>query len=418
MKRLGAITRQFTGGLALPWRMYESLRQSMTVASVMSLLCLLMTFNVIWGFPWSGMMGACVAMLGAGFLINRFMRPSLRLSLSLPRSSVAGQAFSVNARLENKRILPALNLRIGWQREGAREVFRSRIPEAWEASPPVAIEVLRGKDVMHWHGQMRFETRGIHELPNFQVTSSFPFHLFHFRKGIETKTKIAITPAPLSTDHDPTSRVMLAAIGEWAKRLVVGSPVEYVGNREYEVGMPVRRWDFASWARLGRPIVREYQSPSIQSVTLVIDTSMVPEETHSESRADSKRRRRFELFSFERLMSTSATAIAELLHRRVQLTMVISGESLDGEPIASPSAAGDTKETLLVRLAAASAVPLATGRQQIEELLDTKMAQPMLVLSRVPLEHTSRIGLAEQLPVHVTYLPISLDHLDTPALPS
>ncbi len=66
---------------------------------------------------------------------------------------------------------------------------------------------------------------------------------------------------------------MLDAFGGWSHKLLSGDALDYTGSREYQVGMPVRRWDFTSWARLGRPIVREFQSPSIQLVTLIVDTS-------------------------------------------------------------------------------------------------------------------------------------------------
>ncbi|MEM6473462.1 MAG: DUF58 domain-containing protein, partial [Planctomycetota bacterium] len=303
----------------------------------------------------------------------------------------------------------ALGLRIGWQREGTREVFADRSIGPWEASSPVSVEVLRGNDTMHWHGQMRFDKRGVHELPPFQVTSSFPFHLFYARRAISTNTKIAVTPAPLRSDHDAASRVLLATIGEWAKKLVVGPPVEYVGNREYEVGMPVRRWDFASWARLGRPIVREYQAPSIQAVTLIVDTSVLPQSNRSHSRGETRKRGQLESATFERLMSAAATAVAELLHRRIQLKMMITGEPIDDDCIAPSHGASDSKEAFLVRLAGAESVPITEGNRILRETLESKQTQPLLILSRLPVDSHTRAELTEQLPNNVTYIPIPLE---------
>ncbi|MEM0927492.1 MAG: DUF58 domain-containing protein, partial [Planctomycetota bacterium] len=387
--------RQLSSGLLAPWRFYESLRRSMTLASVMAMLCLLMTLNVIWGFPWSGMMGGCVAMLFAGFAINRFMSPKLRLSLSVPRSSAVGHPFALSARLENQRSLPALNLRVGWQREGTREVFERRTVTPWEASPPVSVEVLRGNDVLQWHGQMRFNQRGVYDVPPFQVSSSFPFHLFYRRKSIPTDTQIAVTPAPLSSDQDPASRVLLTKIGEWAKQLVVGAPVEYVGNREYEVGMPVRRWDFASWARLGRPIVREYHAPSIQAVTLLVDTSVLPAE--NQTRAQTKRQRQIEAISFERLMSAATTAISEMLHRRIQLKLIVPCEDEANNETSSLHAA-DSKESLLIRLAEANPISNEDGIRFLEKTLESRISEPMLILTRVTLDAPSRRHLASLFP--------------------
>ncbi|WP_372894592.1 DUF58 domain-containing protein [Stieleria sp.] len=404
------MARRVLHGLArivtAPIRAYLSLRRSMTVASVSVLLALFMTLNVIWGFPWNGMMGAAVGLLVVGFAINRIMCPGLKLSVSLPRSAVAGHPFSVNVRLTNARMLPALNLRVGWHREGVRDIYPRRSATAWDASPPVSLDLLRSGDQMQWHGAMRFHDRGIHALPDFQVASTFPFYLFHCRRGMATDTQIAITPAPARDDDDSTTRALLAAIGDWAQQLVAGAPVEYVGNREYEVGVPVRRWDFASWARLGRPIVREYQSPSIQAVTLIVDTSQRPIDERAASRAQLKQRKREAEVLFERLMSVTATAIAEITSRRVQLNLCLTHEPVVELPSRSLAQPTEDVERMLVRLAAATPVDPLVGEERLREAIQSIRSQPTLIFSMLDLGDQERAGLAGNLPGHVTYMRI------------
>ncbi|QEF97439.1 hypothetical protein Mal15_14790 [Stieleria maiorica] len=378
----------------------------MTVASVSVLLAAFMTLNVIWGFPWNGMMGACMALLVVGLAINRIMCPRLKLSIALPRSAVAGQPFSVNVHLTNVRKLPALNLRVGWHREGVRDIYPKRNAMSWDASEPVSLDLLRSGDQMQWHGAMRFHARGIHDLPDFQVASTFPFHLFYCRKGVSTETQIAITPAPASDDDDPTSRAMLAAIGDWSQKLVAGAPVEYVGNREYEVGVPVRRWDFASWARLGRPIVREYQSPSIQTVTLIVDTSQRDGDERSTSRGAARQQRREAEEWFERLMSISATAIAEITHRRVQLNLCVTDQPVVDRPMRGGASSSEGAESMLVRLAAAQPVDPVVGEARILEAIQSSRSQPTLIFSMFDLGDQDRTSLANTLPGHVTYMTI------------
>lgn len=390
-----------------PFRAYLSLRRSMTVASISILLAAFMTLNVIWGFPWSGMMGGCFAMLVVGWTINRIMGPRLKLSVSLPRSAVAGHPFSINVRLANARYVPALNLRVGWHREGVRDIYPQSAQQGWDASPPVDVDILRSGDQMQWHGSMRFDKRGIHDLPPFQVASTFPFHLFHNRRTVETQTKIAITPAPARGDDDPTTRLMIASIGEWAKQLVKGAPVEYVGNREYQVGVPVRRWDFASWARLGRPIVREYQSPSIQAVTLIVDTSQRTVSGKSLSKSQLNERHREAAENFERLMSIAATAISEISSRRVQLKLVITSES-DSEQSSFQSGNLSDQDSgrMLVRLAAAEPIDPSLGVRRIREALQLIRSQPTLVFSLCDLDDGAHAELASDLPANATYFPI------------
>lgn len=401
------LLRIVTVALTAPFVAYLSLRRSMTVASVSVLLAVFMTMNVIWGFPWSGMMGACLAMLVVGFVINRAMCPRLKFSVSLPRTAVAGHPFSINVRLTNRRRVPALGMRVGWHYEGVRDVYPRKRILKWDASPPASVDLLRSGDQVQWHGAMRFDTRGIHTLPPFHIASTFPFHLFHCRTTIETKTQIAITPAPIGGDDDPTARLMLTTIGDWTQQLVAGAPVEYVGNREYQVGVPVRRWDFASWARLGRPIVREYQSPSIQAVTLIIDTSQRNADTSTASRAAAKRMKRDAAQLFERLMSVSATAITEISSRRVQLRLFLTNETETDQSLRRSAApASDGVERLMVRLAAAKPVDPELGETRLRQAIDSSRGQPTLILSLFDLDSGERTKLAADLPPGITYLPI------------
>jgi len=407
------ITRPFVWTarlLSAPFRGYLSLRRSMTFASVTALLTLVMTLNVIWGFPWSGMFGACTALLLGGWAMNRLMRPKLSTGIALPRSAIAGEPFAVSVRLINRRRIPALDLRLGWHREGMRDIYKRSRGESWQASGPLSVPSIRSGGEVRWHGAMRFDCRGIHTVPPFQVASTFPFHLFHYRRGVESNAQIAVTPRPLSGDDDPTTRVLLTSIGEWSRQLVVGAPVEYVGNREYEVGMPVRRWDFASWARLGRPIVREYQSPSIQSVTLVVDTSREDRTAAASSarrRPSSAARAERDEAVFERLMSIAATAISEVSSRRVRLQLYVTSESVGewGSP-ERQARQSEGSEPLLVRLAAAHPVDPELGQQRIMDLIESASRQPVLILSLLSLDDPARAGLAGQLPPSATYLDV------------
>jgi len=52
----------------------------------------------------------------------------------------------------------------------------------------------------------------------------------------------------------------------------IGESPEYIGNREYVPGDSARRIDYRSWARLAKPVVREYQEEYYCRVALVLDT--------------------------------------------------------------------------------------------------------------------------------------------------
>ena len=236
---------------------------------------------------------------------------------------------------------------------------------------------MAGRDAFRPSGRSRAYLRS-------KSASAFPVLLSSTtRFGIETDTEIAITPAPIASDDDPMARMMLSVIGDWTKQLVAGAPVEYIGNREYQEGMQVRRWDFASWARLGRPIVREYQSPSVQAITLIIDTSVTADLGSATEQEDLES-------EFERLMSIAATAVMDITARRVHLQLRVTSGEIDAADPSSATAANDSCESMLVQLAAAEPIDAVQGESRLIEILENTRPQPILILSLVDLDSKYR----------------------------
>ena len=237
----------------------------------------------------------------------------------------------------------------------------------------------------------------------FRSRRRFRFFFFNDRLGIDPETEIAITPAPIASDDDPMARMMLSVIGDWTKKLVVGAPVEYIGNREYQEGMQVRKWDFASWARLGRPIVREYQSPSVQAITLIVDTSTVGSRDRPGQPKESEEQ-------FERLMSIAATAVMDISARRVHLQLRVTNQQGEAADTPASSSANDGCESMLVQLAGAEPIDAATGQDRLIEILENTRPQPILILSLIDLDSSDRIKLADMIPNYVNYAPIGRDN--------
>ncbi|MGH8024685.1 MAG: DUF58 domain-containing protein, partial [Limisphaerales bacterium] len=52
----------------------------------------------------------------------------------------------------------------------------------------------------------------------------------------------------------------------------VGQSDEFVSLREYRQGDPLRRIHWRSWARIGKPIVREFEDEFFSRYALVLDT--------------------------------------------------------------------------------------------------------------------------------------------------
>ena len=75
---------------------------------------------------------------------------------------------------------------------------------------------------------------------------------------------------------------------------------EYIGSREYQPGMQVRRRDFASLARTGKPTLREFSEGEELKVALISDTF----------------RLRGEDLLLERILSYSTGVTSELMDHR------------------------------------------------------------------------------------------------------
>jgi len=91
----------------------------------------------------------------------------------------------------------------------------------------------------------------------------------------------------------------------------VGDSLEFVGTREYREGDPLRKIHWRSWARLGRPVVREYQEEYFSRIALVLDTFLP------------KRPRPRERARFEAAISTLAS-VAEHFSRSEEVVDILA----------------------------------------------------------------------------------------------
>ncbi|QDT10129.1 DUF58 domain-containing protein [Planctomycetes bacterium K23_9] len=373
--------------LTAPWRIFVATKHSLTSASVTLMLIMLMAFNIIWGYPWTGMLAACFALLMVGLLANWLTRAKLSVGCNLPRSVPAGQSFRVTAHLTSTNRLPALDTLVGWATLPKRPPKKSKqTPPVVETSEPEFYPLLRAGEPAEYVSLVKFDRRGLQSLPKLMVQSAFPFYLFRSTSLIDVKTQIAVTPRPLAGQDELDARRVLFSIGDWARRLLMGDASEYAGSREYTTGMPVRRWDFASWARLGKPIVREFKSPSVRSMNLIVDTSDLSSNEHVQSVRDLDE-------SFEYLMSMSVSVLNLLSTSSATVAMFLSDECVD--PVdnsvirSTPGSlnlvgeirCGD-RSSQLMRLAMSQPIDSKTADDNIRQAIERIGREPTLLLTR------------------------------------
>ncbi|EMI57650.1 protein containing DUF58 [Rhodopirellula sallentina SM41] len=287
-----------------PWRWAMGLRYSMTGASVSLLLIGIVSLNIVWGYPWTGMFAACVSLFVVGRLINYLATPSLQASADAPRHVPSGTSLQIPVHLINEGRLPGMDL---WIERDQR----------CDWLPP-GDETMALQDVCYQH-------RGLQPLPATRVECYFPFYLFRTRTHVDSNTTIAVTPKPLSSDDDEHWRTLQNTLRGIATRISQGEQTHYIGSCEYREGIQVRRWDFASWARLGKPIVREFSSPATRSVSIWVDNVCNVTErakTHWTRRFVSRAETPDAIHEpFERILSIAASSIETLTRNGAAVTL-------------------------------------------------------------------------------------------------
>jgi uncharacterized protein (DUF58 family) len=147
--------------------------------------------------------------------------------------------------------------------------------------------------------QLRCLNRGAYALTRLSVSSAFPSGLCKWARRQRAQDRLLVFPAfaPMEGFEVPASRNPQP--GGIAIAAQVGDSTEFLGTREYAQGDPPSRIHWASTARTGRLIVKEFQEEYFVRLALVLDVE-------AKSRAAEER--------LERALSQAA-AIADVLAR-------------------------------------------------------------------------------------------------------
>lgn len=199
-------------------------------------------------------------------LVGGFMSiPIVKIEGLMPSRAVAGEAFSVDLKVTN---------RSKWRTIYDVGVALFELPTSiTHQNRDRVIPSIPKRDNRVLTMTLLPRRRGLFELSPYRGFTTFPFNLFRIgMPGRGDKPSILVLPSfhPLESVDVPTT--MRYQPGGISLTSNVGESPEYIGNREYVPGEPVRRMDFRSWARLGRPVVREYQEEFYCRIGLIVDT--------------------------------------------------------------------------------------------------------------------------------------------------
>ena len=197
---------------------------------------------------------------------NFLLRPRIDIAGRLPEKATAGEPIAAQYTLTNRGRWPAYDVGLRF----------FRLPRTFESlDPETSLGHLAPGDSLSTTVRLNPIRRGMHTLRPPWAYSSFPFNFMRdgrSRAGDSEESSVLVLPhfhpianldIPVGSRYQPGGIALTSNVGE--------SP-EYIGSREYVPGDPARQIDHRTWARLGKPAVREYQEEYYCRVALVLDT--------------------------------------------------------------------------------------------------------------------------------------------------
>ncbi len=202
------------------------------------------------------LLGAMLGLIVVSGALSEVVIRDLRVSRRIPRGGTAGHPVGVLYQVENrKRRLPSFAVVVR-ERKGKASAF---------------IPVIHARQRAAARLEETFSRRGVYPLYAVTLSTSFPFGLFEKERDLELPGELLIWPR--------TSRPVREArtAGERIRRRgralagSAGGRGEFRGLREYRPGDDPRDVHWRSTARLGEPVVREYERDLSRDLWLCLD---------------------------------------------------------------------------------------------------------------------------------------------------
>lgn len=180
-------------------------------------------------------------------------------------------------------------------------VFAVAVPSGSAASLPTSV-------TMH--------QRGLHPLPRAVVATRFPFGLFVKRRELPSREQVIVYPRIHPVD---AAFLQQARTGQGEARGARERAGEFFGLAEYREGQELRRIHWPATARLGKPVVQEFEARGEAEQILVLEPGRAGEP------------------GFEANIEDIASKVVALLREGRTATGLRYGDELVIEPSSGPA---------------------------------------------------------------------------------
>lgn len=206
---------------------------------------------------WAALICFClVSIVGA-----RLARTRLRLSAEAPQRATAGVPVAFEVLVEAKSLTRGED-RLRWfcDRDLERDQRHLLIP------------ALAPGQTCRVRSDIVFPGRGLYRFPRIVQENIFPFGWWRdlIDHSVDQATLVYPSYTPLSKLDIPVGRRYQP--GGISLSSYLGDSTEFLSTREFREGDSIRSIHWKSWARLGKPIVKEYQEEYFCRIALILDT--------------------------------------------------------------------------------------------------------------------------------------------------
>lgn len=211
-------------------------------------------FHLLFALFFLGLLALCA---GAVY------RPRLRITGAFPKTATTAHEVAGTFTVSNTSPLPCFDVGVDYF-DLPDHVMIARQAEVVREIP--------ARDSCSFTISLRASRRGVYEMPRLRAFTMFPFGICRAGSSYAEGRPLLVLPdfhpisaldVPIGARYQPGGIALTSNVGESA---------EYIGNREYRYGDPVRHIDFRAWGRIARPVVKEFQEEYLCRVALVLDT--------------------------------------------------------------------------------------------------------------------------------------------------
>ena len=236
------------------------------------------------------------ALLACSVFLARLARVKLRVRADWPDRAVCGERLKVGLFVQNLSRRAGLDLSL--------RVLNPPVPLDLSPEEGLSIPRLEGGEQLKTSLELSFDQRGAYVLKGLRQETSWPWGLWRDLVDHKEAHPILVYPhfEPILTLDIPVGRRYQP--GGIALTSFLGDSTEFLSTREFREGDPLRSIHWRSWARTGKPVVKEFQEEYFCRIALLMDTFLPAP----------KGRKKLDRKAFEAAVSLAA-AVADRLAR-------------------------------------------------------------------------------------------------------